>query len=280
LPEITAEEAKQVAENIRCELSHHPFVNPEGVAIPLQLCFGITDSTSSPGASLIASADAALYTGKQHGGNAVTLHMVSTEDGASTGEHSTFSVLDALVTAIDHKDQYTRAHSDDVTNHALRLVQALGCSEKTYDIVRVAGLLHDVGKIGVPTSILRKPGKLSEQEYEVMKGHVTLSALIIHGLPHLSDILDAVACHHERWDGKGYPKGLKGEEIPLLGRVMAIADAFSAMTMDRPYRSGMSTEVALQQIEAGAGTQFDPNLARIFVESMRAAANPPLRKAA
>lgn len=280
LPETRAEEAKIVAENIRYELTHHPFVNPEGVAIPLQLCFGIADSATSSGVSLIASADAALYNGKQHGGNAVMLHLISTEDEAPTEEHSSFGILDALVTAIDNKDQYTRAHSEDVTHHALRLVDALGCSEKTHDIVRIAGLLHDVGKIGVPTSILRKPGKLSDQEYEVMKGHVTLSSLIIHGLPHLSDILDAVACHHERWDGKGYPKGLQGEEIPLLGRVMAVADAFSAMTMDRPYRAGMATEAALRQIEAGAGTQFDPAIARTFVEKMRSEESLPLRKAA
>lgn len=135
--------------------------------------------------------------------------------------------------------------------------------------MRVAGLLHDIGKIGVPDSILQKPGKLTDDEYEVMKTHVTLSAAIIHGLPHLSDILDAVANHHERWDGGGYPAGLAGENIPILGRIMAIADAFSAMTLDRPYRAGMDIEKALLEIEKGAGSQFDPRLARVFIEAMR-----------
>src|SRR5205085_10088062 len=93
---------------------------------------------------------------------------------------------------------------------------------------------------------------------------------IIHGLPRLSDIMDAVAHHHERWDGKGYPKGLAGEHIPLLGRVMAIADAFSAMTLDRPYRAGLSFEAALEEIERGAGSQFDPELAQIFIRALRA----------
>jgi HD-GYP domain-containing protein (c-di-GMP phosphodiesterase class II) len=138
--------------------------------------------------------------------------------------------------------------------------------------MRIAGLLHDIGKIGIPDAILRKPGKLTEDEYEVMKSHVTLSALIIHGLPHMNDILDAVANHHERWDGKGYPQGLTGEQIPFLGRIMAIADAFSAMTLDRPYRAAMGTEAAIDQIERGMGTQFDPTLAQLFIETLRAGA--------
>jgi len=198
----------------------------------------------------------------------VTLHLVTTgELPAVTG--TAFDVLDSLVTAIDHKDQYTKAHSLDMTNHALFLAQALGCSEETYNIVRVAGLLHDVGKIGVPDGILQKPGRLTPDEYEIMKKHVTLSALIIHDLPRLPDILDAVACHHERWDGGGYPNGLKGEEIPHLGRVMAIADAFSAMTLDRPYRMGMSLDEALAEMERGSGTQFDPDLVALFIQRMR-----------
>lgn len=282
LPGMNAESARELAHRIREELAHAPFLNPEGTSIPLHLCFGISDLASCKGhaACLIASADAALYTGKEQGGNAIMLHVVSTEETAQDPTLSTFSVLDALVTAIDNKDHYTKAHSEDMTKHALHLVQALGCSERICDIVRIAGLLHDVGKIGVPSSILRKPGKLTEQEYEVMKSHVTLSALIIHGLPHLSDILDAVACHHERWDGRGYPKGLKGEEIPQLGRVMAIADAFSAMTMDRPYRAGLTVEEALHRIEEGAGTQFDPELARLFVDDARQRGYRSLRRAA
>ncbi len=274
LPGKDAEAARLLAERCRDRFSEYPFRNPEGTALPLQLCFGIADTarTGRSAVSLVAAADAALYAGKRTGGDAVTLYLVR-DDGAETETcpaERTFSVLDGLVNALDVKDRYTRKHSEHMTAYALKLVQTLHCSEETYNIVRVAGLLHDVGKIGVPDSILRKPGKLTDQEYEVMKSHVTLSALIIHGLPHLSDILDAVAHHHERWDGKGYPNGLAGEEIPYLGRVMAIADAFSAMTLDRPYRAGMDLDAALAEIERGCGTQFDPNLAAVFMAAIRA----------
>ncbi len=285
LPDALAEDAARFAESARERLIAFPFRNPEGMAIPLRLCFGIADTARAAGGchTLISAADSALYEGKRGGGDVVRLHLVG-EDGAVKTESDNltpFGVLDGLVTAIDHKDRYTKAHSVDMTNHALFLTQALGCSSETYDIVRIAGLLHDVGKIGVPDNILQKPGRLTEAEYEVMKKHVTLSSLIIHGLPRLPDILDAVACHHERWDGGGYPKGLKGEEIPQLGRVMAIADAFSAMTMDRPYRVGMSQEEALAEIERGSGSQFDPMLAALFIKSMREAAQDvPLPKAA
>jgi diguanylate cyclase (GGDEF)-like protein/putative nucleotidyltransferase with HDIG domain len=266
----TPEDARTFATDVRRDLAERPFVNPEGTALPIHLCFGIADSASVGRSSvaLLAAADAALYESKQNGGDTVTLHL-SCEDDEEPPYRSTFDVLDGLVTAIDHKDRYTKKHSEDVTRYALMLAQALNLSEETTNAVRLAGLLHDVGKIGVPDSILRKPGKLTPEEYEIMKNHVTLSALIIHGLPRLSDILDAVANHHERWDGNGYPKGVAGEAIPLLGRVMAIADAFSAMTLDRPYRAGLTIETALEEIEKGAGTQFDPNLAPVFVEAIQ-----------
>ncbi len=282
LPDTSLEQANSICSKIKEYLASNPFRNPEGTFIPLRLCFGVADAASVNWMpiNLIAAADAALYEGKQNGGDTVSLHIIrDTDDDLSTGK-MTFDVLDGLVTAIDRKDHYTKAHSEDVTGYALQLAQAMGCSDETYNVVRVAGLLHDVGKIGIPTSILSKPGKLTPEEYEVMKSHVTLSALIIHGLPRLADILDAVSAHHERWDGTGYPKGLAGEDIPLLGRVMAIADAFSAMTLDRPYRAGLSREVALDEIEKGRGTQFDPTLANTFILTLQELADQKLPKAA
>jgi diguanylate cyclase (GGDEF)-like protein/putative nucleotidyltransferase with HDIG domain len=271
LPQHDALAAEQVATEIRHALGERPFINPEGTPLPLRLCFGIADTGMvgrSPN-SLVAAADAALYESKARGGDTVTLHLVEIKEGDQNAGGNAYSVLEGLVTAIDHKDHYTKAHSEHMTRFALEIADALGCSSEICDVVRVAGLLHDVGKIGVPDSILRKPGRLTAEEYEIMKSHVTLSAAIIHGLPFLSDILDAVAHHHERWDGKGYPYGKAGEQIPLLGRVLGVADAFSAMTLDRPYRAGMSIEAALTEVERGSGTQFDPHLAHLFVQTMR-----------
>jgi diguanylate cyclase (GGDEF)-like protein/putative nucleotidyltransferase with HDIG domain len=269
LPNASARKALETADQIREWLAEKPFTGSEGNRLPLRLCFGVADTVSAgcAAAGLISAADSALYDGKTRGGDRVTLHVPQAEAEKETSQ-SQFGLLDNLVSAIDHKDHYTKRHSEDVTGYALQLTAELELSSETVNAVRVAGLLHDIGKIGVPDAILRKPGKLTADEYEIMKGHVTLSALIIHGLPRLNDILDAVAHHHERWDGKGYPKGVAGTDIPLLGRIMAIADAFSAMTLDRPYRASLPTEEALAEIERGAGTQFDPDLARLFIQSM------------
>ena len=271
LPGRNARQAGERAKELRRHLSIEPFRNPDGTPLPIHLCIGVAD-TAGAGHSpinLVSSADAALYEGKKCGGDKIILHMVS-PDEAMGAERTTFDVLDSLVTAIDNKDRYTKRHSEDVTSYALHLAQLLQLSDETMKAVRVAGLLHDVGKIGVPDSILRKPGKLTNDEYEVMKNHVIISGLIIHGLPRLTDVLDAITNHHERWDGAGYPRGLAGEQIPLLGRVMAIADAFSAMTLDRPYRAGMSVADSLAEIELYAGSQFDPILANLFVAAVRA----------
>ena len=131
----------------------------------------------------------------------------------------------------------------------------------------MGGLLHDVGKIGVPEDILRKPNRLSEMEFEAMKHHPQLGALIVGGVPGMESVLDAVLYHHERWDGRGYPEGLSGEEIPLLGRILAIADAFSAMTTTRPYRKSLTWDSALEEIKANAGSQFDPAMASAFLRA-------------
>jgi len=178
-----------------------------------------------------------------------------------------FSMLDALVTAVDNKDRYTRKHSEDVMEYSLMIYRELGLDDKAQRTAAIAALLHDVGKIGVPDAILRKPGKLSTAEFEAVKQHPQMGAVMVGSVPGLDDTLDAIRHHHERWDGKGYPFGLKGKETPFIARVMAVADAYSAMTTDRPYRKGMDRRKALSIIAAGAGTQWDTECVDAFLKS-------------
>jgi HD-GYP domain-containing protein (c-di-GMP phosphodiesterase class II)/pSer/pThr/pTyr-binding forkhead associated (FHA) protein len=164
----------------------------------------------------------------------------------------------ALAQAVEMRDVYTGNHTHRVTAYAGLLAEELGVSAEDRRVLRAASALHDIGKIGIDDDILRKPGRLSPGEFDKMKTHVIRGFEIIQMIPGLAWALPVVRGHHERWDGTGYPDRLKGEEIPLLARIVAVADAFDAMTSDRPYRPGLPVEVAFAEIEAGAGRQFDP----------------------
>lgn len=177
----------------------------------------------------------------------------------------TLAPLEAMVTAIDNKDQYTLAHSEDVAAFASWIADALQIGADATQALQIAALLHDIGKIGVPDAILRKPGKLTIEEFEAMKQHAALGAMIVGALPDMADVTPAIRHHHERWDGSGYPDRLAGRAIPRSARILAVADAFSAMTTDRPYRRAMAWREALDRIEQGAGVQFDPEVVRAFV---------------
>ena len=140
--------------------------------------------------------------------------------------------------------------------------------QRFVDLVHVSGTLHDVGKIGVPDDILKKDGKLTDEEFDHINRHPVLGAKTVGQIPQLKDALPGVVSHHERWDGRGYPDKLKGEEIPLVARILAIADTFDAMTSDRPYRKGMLADVAVAEICRQSGSQFDPDLIGGFLQSI------------
>ena len=180
-----------------------------------------------------------------------------------------FAMLDSLVTAVDTKDRYTRRHSEDVMHFSLQIAEEMGLDEKTRQTLAVAALLHDVGKTGVPDLVLRKPGGLSDEEYEVVKQHPMMGAAIVGAVPGMEATLDCIRHHHERWDGEGYPFGLIRDECPLLARLMAVADAMSAMTTDRPYRKAMPVDEALKRLEAGAGSQWDPTCVDAMLRASR-----------
>jgi putative nucleotidyltransferase with HDIG domain len=180
---------------------------------------------------------------------------------------SPFGVLEGLVSAVDAKDRYTREHSEHVTHLAMLLVDALRLPAEQRRVMTMAGLLHDVGKIGVPDRILRKPGSLSSEEYDAIKRHVSYGVAIIRGVLDDKNVVDTVAYHHERWDGRGYPHAIGGPGTPLLARIMQVADAASSMLLDRPYRKGMDWARVVDQLYAGSGSQFDPELVAPFIDA-------------
>ena len=172
----------------------------------------------------------------------------------------------ALVAAIDAKDTYTRGHSERVAWLARALGEATGLTRDESDAIHLCGLVHDVGKIGIPESILRKPSRLTDDEYDVIKSHPEMGCRILEGVTQLAGLMDGVRSHHERWDGGGYPDGLAGDDIPLFGRILGVADAFDAMRSARAYRGSLDQDHVTEEIRTGAGSQFDPELATAFLD--------------
>jgi len=174
-------------------------------------------------------------------------------------------VLHALTSSIDAKDPYTSGHSQRVALISRKLAEAFGFNRERVQQIYLAGLLHDIGKIGVPESILCKPGRLTEEEYEQIKKHPARGAKILEGIRQLDHIIGGILTHHERLDGRGYPQGLKGDEVPIEGRIVGLADCFDAMTSDRTYRKALSLDRVIQEIREHSGTQFDPDVVEKFL---------------
>ncbi len=241
---------------------------------------------ASSAKELMDNADLAVYNAKQGGKDQIVVFQGTSDPvpqqlaertdaivsriERGDGEYSAaLSTVSALTAAIDAKDHYTYAHSKNVARYAATLAVAAGLNEEQVRTIYTGGLLHDIGKISVPETILNKTARLENDEYQIMQGHVNNSIEMIRHLPQMDYIIPAVLGHHERWDGKGYPRGIAGEDIPVSARCLAIADVFDAMTTDRPYRKGMSLDYALGEIIKGAGTQFDPELAPVFAQLIR-----------
>lgn len=179
-------------------------------------------------------------------------------------KQSYLETIKALVTAVEAKDPYTKGHAERVAKYSLAIGQKLKLDKKFLKNLEIAAQLHDIGKIGIPESILAKPTKLDDEEFKIMKSHPIQGKHILEPIKFDLEILDGVYYHHERLDGHGYPFGLKKEEIPLIARILAVADAFDAMTSDRPYRQKMSHNQALDELMQCCGTQFDPQIVDAF----------------
>ena len=283
LPERTVEEVKLLAETISQrvrEMNHTINHAGEYAMKALTVSCGIATGVCplDDYHELINHANMAVYYAKQAGKNRVMIYKEG-QDGSEDksfemayqpGIYSEYSTtIYALTAAIDAKDHYTFSHSENVAYYSRELAKAYGMNEEGINIVYEAGLLHDIGKIGINEDILNKPGKLTEEEYEVMKTHVSLSIGIIRHLPSLDYVIPAVIGHHERYDGQGYPRGIGGKDIPLMARILCIADSFDAMVSKRSYKAEMAVDKALDIIANEAGRQFDPQLAPIFINLIR-----------
>ncbi len=265
LPGTGREQVAQVADRILRKMEGS-YVLVGTLELPIRISIGVATfpHDAHTRQELIAYGDAAMYSAKECGGG----QLGKIEKRTRSLEVTVFGALSGLVRAVDRKDRYTKDHSDLVSEYAVRLGRFLRLSPEEIDALDVAGQLHDIGKIAVPDSVLRKPGKLTPEEQAMIRQHVVFSEMIIQGIPNLELVHAAVAHHHERWDGAGYPHEKQGLEIPLLGRILTMADALAAMTMDRPYRKGRTREDAIAELRAGAGTQFDPDLVESFISAI------------
>jgi putative nucleotidyltransferase with HDIG domain len=176
--------------------------------------------------------------------------------------------LRAVILALEEKDPYTHGHSLRVAEYSLLLAKEIGLNETEVREVELSALFHDIGKIGIPDSILSKPSRLTRAEFEIMKSHPVRSAKIIEKISALRNLVPGIKHHHERMDGLGYPDGLKGEEVPFYARIILIADTFDAMTSTRPYRLALSKEVALKELLSCSGTQFDSKMVEAFIKAV------------
>jgi diguanylate cyclase (GGDEF)-like protein/putative nucleotidyltransferase with HDIG domain len=222
---------------------------------------------------LISSVTLTLTEAKSAGGDMIRVADRTADERADARG---FDVLQGLVVAVDNKDRYTKRHSEDVARYATFIARRLGLDEEFQSTIRLAGLLHDVGKIGIPDAILRKPGQLTDDEADVVKQHVALGDAIVRDLPNVEIVRAGIRHHHERWDGHGYLHGLGEEEIPLIARILSVADVFSAMTTTRPYRKALPLTEALKRLGDAAGTQLDELLVTTFISGIETAADAPL----
>ena len=272
LPETGREQAEQIGHRIVSLLAEHPFSPADSAQqVPLGVSIGVAcyPEDGAETRKLLALADAALYEAKGlGGGRVVSAH--SNVIGPPAAWSLGFGFLQSLLNALAHKDPCTRKHCDANVRYAERLAEQLHLPAEAKEALRKAALLHDVGKIAIPNSTLLKPGPLDTGEWEMMRQHVQFGEAIVRGIAEISDAIEPVATHHERYDGTGYPRGLKGDEIPLLGRLLAVVDAYSAMTLDRPYRKALSHEDAKEELRKGSGSQFDPAVAEALLAVVEA----------
>jgi diguanylate cyclase (GGDEF)-like protein/putative nucleotidyltransferase with HDIG domain len=281
---VALDEARQVAERLQHVLAGEPFDweaddSSQSTAISITGSIGVAllRTHGNTCETLIEAADAAMYHAKRTGRNRVcisgeekTFTQAMLEENADEHTPDTY-VLQALTAVANAHDGDTSAHSMRMVHMAKEIARTLGCTEEEVRLVRLAALLHDIGKVGVPHEILRKPGPLTDDEWSVMRRHPKIGRQILAQAGGKFELLShIVVAHHERWDGKGYPYGLSGETIPLGARILAVADSFDAMTSDRPYRKALSVADARKELQRCSGNQYDPRVVTAFLRMLDA----------
>jgi HD-GYP domain-containing protein (c-di-GMP phosphodiesterase class II) len=250
------------------------FADTERLPVTTSVGIAIYPDHATSVTALLSTAVQVLEEAKAGGGDTVRVATAGDTDEAVAA--TTYDVFRGLILAVDTKDRYTKRHSEDVARYGVFLAERLGLPEDEIRTIGIAGMLHDVGKIGIPDQILRKPGKLTDAETQVVQQHVALGDMIVRDLPDIETVRAGIRHHHERWDGRGYLDHLEGQEIPLIARILAVADAFSAMTTTRPYRKALDVREALIRLGDGAGTQLDEQLVIAFINGIERAEAPPL----
>lgn len=280
LPLCGTDSAEVIVDDLREKLNCYLNSSEEITKRFLTFSAGISayPSSATNVKQLLTYANMAVYAAKKSGKNKTIVYSDykhTLDDSALSYAHMEAigheyaPTIYALTAAIDAKDHYTFSHSVNVSYLATQLARAIGLDDEHVEIIRQAGLLHDIGKISIPENILAKTTPLTDEEYEIMKSHVENSIAMIRHLPSLDYVVPIAISHHERYDGGGYPRGLSGENIPIGGRCLAIADAFDAIVSKRPYKEAISIPEALEEIERNLGKQFDSELGRTFIELVK-----------
>jgi len=248
LPRTNTNEAEEIVKRVK-DLYSNKYVNAIGVSISFG--WDTKNKADEDILKVLKSAEDYMYK-----------HKIIENTGMRG------NTINTIINALHEKNPREEQHSRRVSKICQNIGKAIGFSEIEVSSLKVIGLLHDIGKIAIEEGILNKPGKLTKQEQDEIKRHPDIGYRILSSSHEMLELADCILAHHERWDGTGYPKGLKGEAIPMVARIIALADSYDAMTSERPYRNALSEEEAIAEIRNNAGTQFDPEIARIFVEKV------------
>jgi HD-GYP domain-containing protein (c-di-GMP phosphodiesterase class II) len=281
LPQTSHDSALVAAERLRAALASEPVSADGTLHLTCSIGVAVFPEDASDRGELLEAADRAMYGAKRLGRNqtlaasdpAVGALQATGSDWGLDRPGALAQAVEGLAMLVDIRDSYTDQHAGEVSTLARAIAGHLGCRADASQDVALAARLHDIGKVAIPDAILRKAGSLTDEEWKLIKTHPRVGADVVERIPLLGGLAPIIGAHHERWDGRGYPDGLAGESIPLAARIIAVADAFNAMTTKRPYRDALPIEVAMEELERGAGSQFDPTVVRATIEILAAHAH-------